>query len=137
MSSILLDTHTFIWYIDGSAELTKPIIRQINQSIQNHSLYIAAISMWEITMLESKNRIRLGMSCLEWMNKAIEITHTQIIPLTPTIAYESCHLPGNFHEDPADRLIVATARIESLTIFTRDSRILNYGKEKYVSTTKI
>jgi len=97
---------------------------------------ISAISLWEISMLEAKTRILLDIPCLEWMNKAIKLTHCQIFPLTPSIAVESCSLPGNFHEDPADRIITATARVEGLTLFTRDERILEYSSKKYVSTVK-
>jgi PIN domain nuclease of toxin-antitoxin system len=134
--NLLLDTHTFIWFFNGDATLTRSTRKLINQAIQNKSLYLAAISLWEVRMLETKQRIILEMPCLEWLNRAIEKTYLQITPFTPAIAVESCHLPDGFHGDPTDCLIVATARVENLTILTRDSKILAYGKKKLVATLK-
>lgn len=88
-------------------------------------------------MLEIKKRIILEMPCLEWINRAIKETRIQVVSLTPAIAVESCNLPNDFHGDPADRIIVATARIEGLTVATRDTHILNYGKDKLLSVIKI
>ncbi len=76
------------------------------------------------------------MPCLEWIKNAIDYTHAQILQLSPEIAVESCNLPDSFHDDPADRLIVATARVKALSIVTRDKRILEYSKQKYISAIK-
>lgn len=137
MRALLLDTHVFIWHIEGNANISKTIRKMIDVSAQEHSIYLAAISLWEISMLAAKKCIILGMPCLEWINKAIELSRIQIAPLTASISVESCHLPGIFHEDPADRLIVATARVEGLAILTRDQRILEYSKNKQVTTVKV
>jgi PIN domain nuclease of toxin-antitoxin system len=132
-----LDTHVWIWFINGSEALSKAIQKKINVAIQENKIGIAAISLWEISMLESKKRIILDMPCVEWINKSLKITHTFIFPLTPAIAVESCSLPDMFHEDSADRIITATARVEGLTLLTRDQRILEYSKKKYVSAIKV
>jgi PIN domain nuclease of toxin-antitoxin system len=137
MKKILLDTHAFIWQVNGEAILTKSTRQLIDTAAQEGTLYLAAISLWEISMLDKKKRILLEMPCLEWINQALALTHAQILSLTPSIAVESCYLPGDFHEDPADRLIVSTARVENLAILTRDTRILSYGQNKYVTTIKI
>jgi PIN domain nuclease of toxin-antitoxin system len=134
--NVLLDTHAWIWYTLGSAELTKSARKTIELSAQNRTLWLAAISLWELAMLETRKRIILGMPILEWINESIAQIPLQIAQLTPIIATESCHLPGKFHDDPADRLIVATARTGNLTLLTRDTRILSYSREKYVSTIK-
>ena len=88
-------------------------------------------------MLEFKNRITLGMPCLEWINKSIELINLQILPLTPAIAVDSCSLPGIFHEDLADRIITATARVEGFTLYTRDSKIVEYSRKKHVSALRV
>ena len=137
MKGILLDTHVLIWYVLGSNEISKSLRKEIGMTIKNNQIYIAAISMWEICMLESKGRIILEMPCLEWINNAIKFTHAQILHLLPEIAVESCYLPDSLHDDPADRLIVATARVEGLPIMTRDTRILQYGRKKFISTIKV
>ena len=136
MSGLLIDTHAWIWYINGSNEINKNSRKIITTALHDNRAYLAAISLWEIGMLEKKQRITLEMPALEWINKSIAITHIRVQPISPAIAIESCHLPGKFHDDPADRLIVATARVEALTLMTRDKQILAYGQHKYVSALK-
>jgi PIN domain nuclease of toxin-antitoxin system len=133
MKGLLLDTHIWIWYLIGHKEINLSLRREIGNAIKNNTLYVSAISLWEVSMLESRGRIILEMPCLEWIKNAIDYTHAQIVPLSPEIAVESCHLPSSFHGDPADRLIVATARVEALTMVTKDQRILEYSKQKYIS----
>lgn len=134
MTGFLLDTHVWIWYINGNVELNKKARNLITEAIYNNSAHVAAISLWEIAMLEKRQRIILEMPCSEWIKQSTELTHIRIVPLSPSIVIESCHLPGNFHEDPADRMITATARVEGLTLITRDKNILAYSQNKYVST---
>lgn len=136
MTSLLLDTHVWIWYLNGSSDLKKSLQKNITNGLYNHEVFLAAISLWEICMLEKKQRIILEMPCLEWINRFIDLTHIHIIPISPAIAAESCYLPGKFHDDPADRLITATARVEGLALVTRDARILSYGQDKHISTIK-
>ena len=137
MSGILLDTHVFIWYVNGNNEINKRLQNVIDSAIQSNSIYLAAISLWEISMLDVKQRIILEMPCLEWISRAIKELHIQILPITPTIAVESANLPGAFHGDTADRLIVATARAEGLALATRDKNILDYGKSKLLSAIRV
>lgn len=131
--NILLDTHIWIWYVNGNESLNKSVRKTITSALYHHEAALAAISLWEICMLNKKQRIILEMPCLEWINKSLELTHVRVLPITPAIAEESCRLPGDFHPDPADCLITATARVEGLTLVTRDKHILNYSKHKYIS----
>lgn len=134
MKAVLLDTHVWMWYMNGNEELNKNVRKIITNAFDNNQAHIAAISLWEVGMLEKKKRIILNMPGLEWINSSIELTHLRVLPITPEIANESCFLPGVFHDDPADRMIVATSRVEQLTLVTRDAKILEYGKNKYIST---
>lgn len=136
MTSILLDTHVWIWYVNGSKDLSKIARKTITGAMYHNEAHLAAISLWEICMLDKKKRIILEMPCLEWINQSIQLTRLRILAMTPNIAIESCHLPGDFHDDPADRMIVATARVENLTLITRDKNILAYSKSKYISSIK-
>jgi PIN domain nuclease of toxin-antitoxin system len=137
MNPILLDTHVWIWFMNGNKEIKKTIQKKISAAIQQNAIYIAAISLWEMSMLEFKNRITLDMPCLEWINKSIDLINLQILPITPAIAVESCSLPGIFHEDFADRIITATARVEGLTLYTGDVKILEYSRKNHVSALSI
>ena len=85
---------------------------------------------------EAKKRITLGMPCIHWIKSSIDEFGITLLPLTPDIAVESCQLPDNFHGDPADRIIVATARIENCQLLTRDKNILSYGKKKHLKAIK-
>ncbi len=135
MNEILLDTHVLIWYVNGN-EIKKSTRKIMDSAIETHTIYLAAISLWEMSMLVAKKRIILEMPCLEWINRVIRELHLQIAHITPNIAVESCNLPENFHGDPADRLIVGTARAEGMSLVTRDSVILEFGKTKLLSVIK-
>ena len=137
MSGILLDTHVLIWYANGSEDLSKSARKMITSALYHGEATLAAISLWEICMLNKKQRIILEMPTLEWIRQFVELTRIRILPITAQIAAESCDLPGDFHEDPSDRMITATARVHGLTLMTRDKRILSYGKHKYISVIKV
>lgn len=134
---LLLDTHAWIWFIQGSDKIKHTAIKAIEASSQSRTLYVAAISQWELAMLIEKSRIVLNEPALGWIHKAIEMLHIKILPLSAEIALESTQLPGDFHGDPADRMIVATARVHQLSIVTRDSKILNYAKNMHVKAIEI
>jgi PIN domain nuclease of toxin-antitoxin system len=134
--ALLLDTHIWIWFSLGDAQLSKKVSQQINQAIQEGNICISAISLWELAMLESKKKITLAAPCLEWIKKNLHELRLRVIPLIPEIVVDSCSLPDGFHADPADRLIIATARVENLTLISKDSAILSYGKQGHLAVQK-
>lgn len=134
---LLLDTHTWIWFVEGNKTLSLKVRTLITDAITHHAAFIAAISVWELGLLEAKGRLKLNVPCLEWAQQALDISGINIMPLSPAIAIESSNLPGNFHDDPADRMIIATARVEGLTVLTRDQKILDYSTQKYVAAFEI
>lgn len=136
-SSIVLDTHVWLWFVDGNSTLKKQVVADITATAMNGSLLIPAICVWEIAMLQDRGRLTLNKPLKDWINEALDLSGTSLAPLSPDVAIESCKLPGKFHSDPADRMIVATARIESATILTRDKRILEYGLQGFVSARAI
>jgi len=83
-------------------------------------------------MLESRGRLRLSSDCLAWIRTALSAPGIRLMPLTPEIAVASARLPAAFHGDPADRILVATARDHGLTLVTKDERIRAYGAAGYV-----
>ena len=94
---------------------------------------ISAISCWEIAKLVEYDRLELSCSLDEWFEQALSYPGIHLLPLTPQIAIESTRLPGKFHRDPADQLIVATARVYNCPLVTSDARILDYP---YVKTVR-
>ena len=134
---ILLDTHTWIWLVNGTTELSTEAITLIDRAGSKGRVFISVISTWELSMLVAKNRITLTKPINKWVEDSLNQSGVNLALLTPEIAIESSFLPGQFHGDPADRVIVATARIESLILLTRDTKIINYGKDSYLSCLKI
>lgn len=120
---MVLDTHIWIWWVSGSSQLHPKHIAAINNA---GLLYINTISCWEVAKLVELNRLVLSMDVLNWLQIALTYPKVQLIPLTPEIIVESTRLPGAFHKDPADQLIVATARILNCPVLTEDAKILNY-----------
>lgn len=133
--SILLDTHVLIWLINGDTKLSTKALKLINKAATLNSIFVSAISIWEIGMLEAKGKIILNRPVSDWVAAALEAPGIKLAPLTPKIAIESCHL-HEFHGDPADRIIVATGRVEELTLITKDRKILQYGKKHQINAVE-
>ncbi len=135
-SSLLLDTHIWLWLVCGvQGKISPPTLRTIERVGQRRALFISIISVWEIALLESKRRIALPMPAQKWMARALDNPEIQLIGLdAPEIVLDSCHLPEEFHADPADRFLVATARARNATLVTADQRILDYSKLGHVKT---
>ena len=85
-------------------------------------------------MLETKRRITLTTDPLRWVNDALRLPGFSLIPLSPEIAVTSSRLPGDFHGDPADRIIVASALVEKAMLITNDHKILDYGRKGFIET---
>ena len=130
---LVLDTHVWLWLLSGESQLSKQSIKQIQDATKQGQAYVSAISIWEIGMFVAKNRIKLYQECLQWVQQALQAPGLNLVQLTPEIAIDSTRLPQEFHGDPADRIIVATARHLNASLLTRDKRILAYGRIGHVS----
>jgi PIN domain nuclease of toxin-antitoxin system len=130
---LLLDTHIWIWFMLADVELDVAGRTAINQAAAAGQLRIAAISVWEAALLASRGRITLGKPLAQWMAEAVSAPGLSIEPLLPQIAVEAYSLPDTFHRDPADRLIVATARVTSAVMMTRDKQILDYSARGHLT----
>jgi PIN domain nuclease of toxin-antitoxin system len=122
---ILLDTHTWIWSYSATKLLSDDVKKRIKKTIADQRT-IASISIWEFAMMVVKGRINVKIDPKLWLDNAIKKSGIKVIELSPEIAMESCKLPGDFHKDPADQIIVATARVHNLTLLTKDQKILQY-----------
>lgn len=130
---IVLDTHIWVGLINGDAKLkARGLHKYIEGFVRTHSIYLPAISLWEVSMLVAKGRISISGSASDWIQRASSAPGISVYPLSPEVAYESSFLPGPFHGDPADRIIAATARILNAPLCTFDKEMIAYGKKGHL-----
>lgn len=120
---IVLDTHAWIWLASEPERLGREARRLLRRERVRG---VAAISCWEVATLAARGRIELDRDLVAWMEDALSETGAELLPLTPAVAAASAQL-GDFHGDPADRLIVATALTHGAVLVTKDERIREHG----------
>ncbi len=119
---ILLDTHIWIWWVSSPDQL-RPHDRSL---LASTPFAVSIISCWEIAKLVEYGRLKLDRPVTEWLDLALLQPGLELLPLTPAIAVESTRLPQPFHRDPADQIVVATARHHGIPLLTYDGKILEY-----------
>ena len=122
----LLDTHAWLWWNMNPRKLSRRAKSLIGDPDRYEELLLSAISPWEFAKLLEKGRIGISCDPEEWIDEALQMPKLRLVPLSPTIAYRSTALPDPFHNDPADQIIVASAREENATVITTDERLLRY-----------
>ena len=122
----LLDTHVWIWWNMTPEKLSRKVQTAIADTTHYTEILLSVISLWEFCKLIEKNRIGISCNPEEWMAEALQMPKLRLVPLTPAIVYRSTTLPQPFHDDPADQIIVATAREENASILSKDQLIRNY-----------
>lgn len=121
---IVIDTHIWVWYKADRARLSQS---QLNILAQTEGpILVSAISMWELAHLLYRGRIETGKDPRQWIDDAVTLDRLEFVDLTPPIVCDAMSLPGDFHKDPADRLIVATAGVLDAPLLTADGAILRY-----------
>lgn len=123
---IVLDTHVLIWWIDSPEKLSPKAASIINREKDGGLILVSSISVWEIYLLLKKNRLGLKMETGDWFKEIESLPFVQFVPINNQIAAKSVNLPEIFHPDPADRIIVATAKEKGALLVTSDERIRNY-----------
>lgn len=129
---IILDTHVWVWWVHGDEKITSTQT-EIIKANETDIIGVSAISAWEIAKLVEYNRLELPCPLQEWFYEALSYPGIRLIELTPEIAIESTKLPGEFHRDPADQIIVATARLYDSSLITSDNKILKYPYVKIIA----
>lgn len=132
MNAVLLDTHALVWLVVGDGQFRLAVRRRIETAAQAQQLWVSAITPWEIGMLVAKGRLVLDRDVMDWLQAALSLPGIRVAPLEPALAVASTRLPGELHGDPADRLIVATARHLGATLVTADAALLAYGQLGHV-----
>jgi PIN domain nuclease of toxin-antitoxin system len=129
---IVLDTHALVWWIAGDATLSKKAKAAIDKEMAGGDIIISSITAWEIAMLVERDRLFLSMDVGSWLATVAEIEAIRFFPVDVEIAMKSVDLPGEFHKDPADRMIVATARKLAIPLVTKDEKIRAYAHVKTI-----
>ena len=129
---ILLDTHVVVWSVEGHRRLGVAAGGGIEEARRTDRVGISAITPWEIALLVEKGRLHLALEVGAWMETLLGARGIDLLPVEPAIALDSVRLPGDFHADPADRLIVATARYWRAPLLTADQAILDYAADGHM-----
>ncbi len=127
----LLDTNVWLWMVEEPSHIPAKMQDIVNNA-NNYPFCLSAISVWEVAKKVSLGKLGLSVPIQDWIGKATNDTYIHILPLSIQVSVESTQLPGEFHKDPADQIIVATARHHNLTILTADRLIQSYPYVKTV-----
>jgi len=125
--NLLLDTHIWLWSHLAPERLTKGVARALEDPA--NELWLSPITTWEVVTLAARGKIELDPDPQRWVRQALAAAPTHEAPLSHDIAL-AAENTGLRHRDPADRLLVATARILGLTLVTSDERIVKHAKVK-------
>ncbi|MCX4162943.1 MULTISPECIES: type II toxin-antitoxin system VapC family toxin [Paraburkholderia] len=129
---IVLDTHALVWWVTADPTLSKKAKAAIDRELAGGEIIVSAISAWEIAMLVDREKLVLSMDVASWLATVSAIEAVRFIPIDPETAVKSVELPGEFHKDPADRMIVALARKFSVPLVTKDEKIRAYAHVKTI-----
>jgi len=122
--SVLLDSHVWIWWLTGQEDLPARKRESLDRLAQEGTPpFLAAISLWEAQMLYRKGRLQLQMDFPVWLSQASDPSAVRLLPLDTSVVLALDKLPERFHGDPADRIIVATAKAHGLKLITEDKAI--------------
>ena len=123
---IILDTQAWLWWLHDLSRLSRKARAAIDKAERSDGLIVSTISVWEIAVKNQLGKLELPLEIDEWFRRASAYPNLVIEPLLPSDAIESTRLPGDFHKDPADRIIIALARRHGVPLVTSDSLIRAY-----------
>ena len=130
---LVLDTHVLLWWVNDSDLLSVKAKKAIEKTLfEGSEVIVSTISAWEVSMLIAKGRLILSMDVESWFDEVAQIDGVRFQPVDTEIGIKSTALPGSFHKDPADRMIVATARKLAVPLVTADEKIRKYQHVKTI-----
>jgi len=133
---LLLDTHIWFRY-QVTPKLLRPATADaIDRAALRNAVFVSVISVWELAMLERDGRLELHGGADRWSHQALSQPGISLLPLSPQIAVAAVYLPDPMHKDPSDRMLVASARVERLTLVTSDKKIIDFAKTTGMSCLK-
>lgn len=129
---ILIDTQALVWLIEGNPRLGVGAKVIIERERATRDALISIISVWEAAMLVDKGRLALSRAVYQWFEAVLSAPGFRLADMTVAMGADAGGLPGDIHGDPADRLIIATARALGCPVLTADRKILDYSKAGHV-----
>lgn len=123
----LLDTHAWVWWATHDKRLSSRAASTIRRAATHEDLWISLISVWEVAKKVEKGQLSLDRPLDRWLDEAVSSPGLGVWEMTRPVLVESCGLPQPFHGDPADQIVVATARLHGAVVVTRDERIRRYS----------
>lgn len=131
---LLLDTHAALWLSAGT-----PIRDDAHDAVRgavgsDAGVHLSPISAWEAAQLLRKRRLTMAIPALTWFSRLLGLPGFHAVELSAAVLVAAVELPGDPPADPADRILIATAREHGLPLVTRDRQILRYGDEGHVRT---
>ena len=126
----IIDTHILIWWVSNPEKLSQRTRKHLSNL--KESVLVSSISVWEIYMLVKKRRLKLTMDVDSWLEKIESLPFIRFVPVDNRVAAKSVMLAGRLHNDPADRMIIATALIHGAVLMTSDRKIRRYSYVKSV-----
>ena len=120
----LLDTHVLVWWLEGSPRLSTGLREVLDAAGPGAPLLVSGITLWEVATLVALGRLRMRIPLRDWLERAVAPPLVELVGISPAIAAEVATLPDSFHRDPADRILIATARVLGATLATQDERIV-------------
>jgi PIN domain nuclease of toxin-antitoxin system len=130
---ILLDTHVWLWWLHEPSRLSPTAVTRIKSEEADSGLLISAISVWEIAVKSGIGKLPLPLPIDDWFAQALTYPGMVIEPLNPLDAIARTQLPGEFHKDPADRILIAISRRYDIPLVTCDEKILRYPHVQTIS----
>lgn len=127
-SVLLLDTHIWIWLLEGDDRLPRRLIDSLHSAADHAGLWVHPISAWEVAMLSRKGRLKLSRPVGQWIAEATTLPGIQVAPVTPALAAEAALLETPGLTDPVDRWLVAAAWTAGVTLVTLDREILRFAE---------
>lgn len=126
---LLLDTHVWIWYLEGDASNFAPETQALLERSGKHArLFVCDISYWEVAVKAAKGKLTFAVDVAVWLQRAEQAPGIRFRPLTRPVLLESTRLGGTPHNDPADRMLMAMARLDGVPLVTADRLIIEYAQ---------
>lgn len=129
---IVLDTHVWVWWVSNPEKLSRGARGAISEAMKNNAVLISAISVWEVALLVARERLKLSIEVVDWIARSERLPFVRFIPVDTSIALKTVFLPGHIHNDPADRIIIATALIAGAQLISMDKKIRKYPHVKTI-----